>query len=167
MAKKRKPTLITRPNEGARDGTSSKVTLTAAGRLLLEAMAAEGNDQATIARALGISPPTLIACRDRDEEVQEAWTMGKATLADELTHILLGHARGAGKGAVIAAIYLTKARLGWTDQPQPEERAPAVVIHLPDARSPEDYMKMIEHEPQLQLPSPEDIPDVLSRQVTR
>ncbi|MEE9250173.1 MAG: hypothetical protein V3U93_03485 [Alphaproteobacteria bacterium] len=157
--KKRKPALITR-----RKGT---VTITENGRALIEAMATEGQDERTIARALGISQRTLVRCRDRDEEVEEAWADGHAQLADELTHILLGHARGEGKAAIIAAIYLTKARLGWTDQPQPEERAPAVVIHLPDARSPEDYMKMIEHQPQLQLPAPEKVPDVLSRPVTR
>lgn len=165
MAKRpRKPTYIVRRNASARDGIEARVTVTEAGRLLIEAMASEGNDPGSIAKALGIGRSTLRRICERDESVAEAWEMGKATLADTITHLLLEQGR---KGNTTALIFLAKCRLGWIDQPQPEERAPAVVIHLPDARSPEDYMKMIEHQPQLQLPAPEEVPDILSRPVTR
>lgn len=139
------------------------VTITPTGRALIEAMAAQGNDQRTIARALGIGQSTLVRCKERDEAVKDAWADGHALLADELTHILLGHARGDGKASVIAAIYLTKARLGWTDQPQSEERAPNVVINLPESRTPEAYLKLIEHKPLLQLPEPEEKTDAFGK----
>ena len=145
MTKKAKrKALITRSKAG--------VTITPAGRALIEAMSAEGNDQRTLARALGIGQSTLVRCKERDEAVKDAWADGHALLADELTHILLGHARGDGKASVIAAIYLTKARLGWTDQPQPEERAPNVIINLPESRSPEEHMKLLEFQQVEQLP---------------
>ncbi len=53
-------------------GPRAKVTVTPAGLALIEAMAAEGNDQRTIAKALGIGRTTLTDIRDRDPEVTEA-----------------------------------------------------------------------------------------------
>lgn len=148
MAKKRKPALIKR-----KKGT---VTITPEGRSVIKAMATEGQDERTISGALGISQRTLKRCKERDELVEDAWADGHAALADEITHLLLQCGR---KGNVVALIFLAKCRLGWIDQPQPEERAPAVVIHLPDARSPEEYLKLIEHQP-LELPAPEEKSDV-------
>lgn len=149
MAERKKPALIVRRSANARDGIDAKVTVTPAGRVLIEALASEGNDQLTIAKALGISRPTLIACRDRDVKVEEAWATGHAQLADEITHALLALGR---KGNVVALIYLSKARLGWTDQPQAEERAPSVVINLPESRTPEEHMKLLTYQPTEQLP---------------
>ena len=149
---KRKPTYIVRRNAKARDGVEAKVTVTEAGRILIEAMAAEGNDPGTIAKALGIDRSTLNRIKERDEQVAEAWAMGLAQLADEITHALLALGR---KGNVVALIFLAKCRLGWIDQPKPDERSPNIVINLPESRTPEDYMKLIEHQPMKQLPAPE------------
>ncbi len=141
MAKKRrKPALITR-----RRGT---VTITEAGRALLEAMSAEGNDQRTIARALNIGTATLSRCRERDEEVEEAWADGHAQLADEITHLLLQAGR---KGHIVALIFLAKCRLGWIDQPKAEAPPPSITINLPDARSPEEHMRLLEYCPGEQI----------------
>ncbi len=145
-------------------GRGRLVTITEAGRDLITAMAAEGQAQRTMARALGISRSTLTEIKDRDPRVTEAWEDGHAKLADTLTHILLTNAR---KGDTQAATFLARARLGWTTDGPKEEKAPSVVIHLPDAHSPEAYMKLIEHRPMKQLPAPESAPDILSRSVTR
>ncbi len=142
------------------NGTHAKVTVTPAGLALIEAMAAEGNDQRTIAKALGIGRTTLTNIRDRDPEVTEAWESGHAALADELTHLLLSQAR---KGNIVAMIYLTKARLGWVEGSAPEEKRPNIIINLPDSKTPEDYMKMIAHHPVPQLPAPEEQPDVFGK----
>ena len=83
-------------------------------------------------------------------EVDEAWESGIAGLADELTHILLQHAR---KGNVVAAIFLAKARLGWREGDAPEARA-NIVINLPDAATPEAYMRMVGAGPALPADTP-------------
>ena len=145
-----KPKLITRARTKGRP-----LEILPAGRLLIEAMAAEGNDERTIAKALGIGKTTLRDIRDRDESVADAWDMGHAQLADEITHALLALGR---KGNVVALIFLAKCRLGWIDQPQPkEERAPSVIINLPEARTPEAHMKLLEHQPQeaIEIEQPE------------
>ena len=154
---KRKPTLIVRRNANARDGTEARVTVTEAGRLLIETMAGEGNDPGTIARALGIGRTTLNRIKERDEQVAEAWAMGHAALADEITHLLLALGR---KGNVVSLIFLAKCRLGWIDQPKPEERPPSVLIQLPSSRTPEEYQKLITYQPAEQLPAPEEKSDV-------
>lgn len=121
------------------DGQTSPFTITPAGLRVIQAMAAEGQDQATIAGQLGMHRKTLMDIVKRCPEVEEAVNAGKAALADELTHHLLAAAR---KGNVVAAIYLTKARLGWVEGVAPETR-PNIIINLPDAATPEAYLKAI------------------------
>ena len=84
------------------NGTHAKVTVTPAGLALIEAMAAEGNDQRNTAKALGIGRTTLTDIRYRDPEVTEAWESGHAALADELTHLLLSQARKGNNPATQA-----------------------------------------------------------------
>jgi len=127
--------LVTR----AGTGRTAPCTVTPAGLKVIEAMAAEGQDQATIARKLGLHRKTLMDIVKRDPNVEEAMTGGKALLADELTHHLLTAAR---KGNVVAAIYLTKARLGWVEGDRPEAR-PNIIINLPDAATPEAYLRAV------------------------
>lgn len=83
-----------------------------AGYGLIERMSAGGRNLASIAGALGISCETFRALRRRDPEAQEALERGRAALGDELTDILLEHAR---KGMTVAAIFLAKARCGWRE----------------------------------------------------
>jgi len=119
------------------------VTVKPHGLALIERMASVGQDQRTIAKALGISAKTLLEARGRQPEVADALERGHARLADELTHILLRHAR---RGNVVAAIFLTKARLGWREGDAPDTR-PNIVINLPDATTPEQYMRLINAAP--------------------
>ncbi|MCK1684664.1 hypothetical protein [Bradyrhizobium sp. 145] len=128
--------LVTREESG---GPMPRATLTPEGLRALAAMAAEGQDQYSIAAALGMNRSTLQALIKRDEQAEEAMNLGKALLADELSHLLL---RAARRGNIVAAIYLTKARLGWVEGLAPETR-PNIVINLPDAATPEAYLKAI------------------------
>lgn len=123
--------------------SKGKTAILPEGRALIESMAAEGNDQRTICKALGISRRTLVRCRERDEKVEDAWADGHAQLSDTITHLLL---QAGQKGNVIALIFLAKCRLGWIDQPKAEAPAPSVVINLPESRTPEEHMKLLELE---------------------
>lgn len=131
--------LVTRAGRGA----STKVTVTPAGLEVIEAMAAEGQDQRTIGKRLGVDAKTLRGIRDRDPAVAEAWERGHAALADELTHLLLKHAR---KGNVTAAIYLTKARLGWREGTPAEghQQAVQVNIQIPPPMSDAEFRAIVE-----------------------
>ncbi len=75
--------------------------------------------------------------------MQEALARGQGTLADELTHHLLKAARG---GNVVAAIYLTKARLGWVEGQVPDgapRTAVQVNIQIPRAMSDAEFQRMV------------------------
>jgi hypothetical protein len=127
--------LITRTGRGK----TAPITVTPAGLAVIEEMAALGNDQRTIAKRLGMDRKTMTDMRRRIPEVDDAFERGLAALGDELTHLLLGQAR---KGNVVAAIYLTKARLGWREGDAPDAR-PNITINLPDSQTPEAYLRAI------------------------
>jgi len=76
-----------------------------------------------------------------------------AGLADELTHLLLSHARN---GNVVAAIFLAKARCGWREGELPAGAADRVnvTINLPGALSEAEYRRMVDV-----TPAPKELPD--------
>jgi hypothetical protein len=125
------------------DGPMPRAKLTDEGLAALAAMAAEGQDQYSMAAALGMNRSTLQALIKRSPEAEEALNVGKGALSDELTHCLL---RAARKGNIVAAIYLTKSRLGWREGDAPDAK-PNIIINLPDAQTPEAYLRMIELNP--------------------
>jgi len=126
--------------------TADGLTVTDAGLEQIARLAAEGCADATIAKVLGINRKTFGAMlrEDGDPRVLEAYDTGKARLADELTDILLTHARG---GNVTAAIYLSKARLGWRDQGPATPavgNAVQVNISIPAPMSDAEFKKIVE-----------------------
>lgn len=118
---------------------TGEVTITSHGLALIERAAAEGVSKHTIAQRLGIGAKTFRELLRRDERAQEAYDVGNAANETELRNLLMEKARA---GNVTAAIYLTKARHGWTEGEAPDTR-PNVVINLPGAMSPEQYMRAI------------------------
>lgn len=123
-------------------GPVAAVHFTDAGIELIERLAGEGQDLRTIAKRLGISFTVLKAARKGFPEVAEAFERGHARLADEITHLLLSHAR---KGNIVAAIFLAKTRLGWRETgPSDSGTKVAVQINLPGAMDPASYAKAIE-----------------------
>ena len=121
-----------------------RVVVTDAGLAAIERMAGNGASDVTIARTLGIHPETFRKLRDDedDDRVLIAHQAGKGKLADELTDILLTHAR---EGSITAAIYLSKARLGWRDQgPTPQSVNPTQInITMPAPMSDDEFKKFI------------------------
>lgn len=129
--------------ERTRRAGKAKASFTDAGLQRIELLACKGNDQRTIAKDLGVAWSTFRDLRDRDEAVQEALARGHGGLADELTHYLLKAARS---GNVTAAIYLTKARLGWIEGQAPDGIArPAVQVNIqiPRAMSDAEFQRMV------------------------
>lgn len=145
--------LITRAGRGK----TAPVTITPAGLAVIEDLAAQGQDQRTISKRLGIDRKTLDVIRKARPEVDEAFDRGLAALGDELTHHLLTAARG---GNIVAMIYLTKARLGWREGDTPEAR-PNITINLPDSQTPEAYLRAIRVVQEPQADEPKALPQVI------
>ncbi len=124
-----------------------------AGYALIERMSKDGRDIVSIAKALGMHRDVFRKLRQRDPAAQEALDRGRAQLGDELTDIFLEQAR---KGNTVAAIYLSKARLGWRDQgpdPAAGQTNVQVNINMPPNMSDEQFaalmdapMKLVDHE---------------------
>ncbi len=133
--------LVTRTP--SRRGGPPRAGLTDKGLRRVELLASEGNDQRTIAKELGLAWATFRDLRDRDAAIQDALSRGHGALSDELTHHLLKAAR---KGNVTAAIYLTKARLGWIEGQAPEgtpTTAVQVNIQIPRAMSDAEFRRVV------------------------
>ena len=133
-------TLVVR-NEG---GNTRR--LGRAGTSQVERLASEGNSDTSIAKALRIDRETFRNIRKRQPEVDEALARGRAMLEDELTDILMTHAR---EGNVVAAIYLTKARCGWREGDLPPGQQVTnntqVNILIPPPMSDEEFQRLVGH----------------------
>lgn len=124
----------------------------------LEELTREGLDIASIAKGLGVNRRTLLEMRKRQPEVEEAFIRGQAALGDEISSILMQHAR---EGNVVAAIFLAKARLGWRDQGPTDPNAQQVQVNItmPATLSDEAFRRMIDVTPITShpaLPEPEE-----------
>lgn len=124
------------------DGVGPTYTLKPAGYALIERMAEDGRDVTSIARALGMHRDTFRLLRRRDPEAQEAIERGRAALGDELADIFLEQARN---GNTVAAIYLTKARLGWREAGpvDPNAQASNINITINAPLSDDEWQRMV------------------------
>lgn len=107
-------------------------------------MSASGRDMNSIAAALGIGKDVFRRLRQTDDQAQEAMDQGRAALGDELTDILLRHAR---EGMTVAAIYLTKARLGWREgeaMPGGTVNNTQINISIPPPMSDDEFRRIID-----------------------
>jgi hypothetical protein len=114
-----------------------------AGYALIERMSKDGRDIVSIAKALGMHRDVFRNLRKRDPAAQEALDRGRAQLGDELTDIFLEQAR---KGNTVAAIYLSKARLGWRDQgpdPAAGQTNVQVNINMPPNMTDEQFAALV------------------------
>ena len=115
-----------------------------AGYGLIERLSSDGRNLASIAAALGVTGETLRALRRRDPEAQEALERGRAALGDELTDILLEHAR---KGVTVAAIFLAKARCGWREgeaMPGGTVNNTQINIQIPERMSDDEFRSIVD-----------------------
>lgn len=114
-----------------------------AGYDLVATLSAGGMSEAGIATKLGMSRHTMTDIKKRDPNLVAALQQGQGELETELTHILL---KGAREGNVVAAIFLSKARLGWRDQGPTDPNAtntPTVNIQINAPLSPADFLKVV------------------------
>jgi hypothetical protein len=126
-------------------GPTAEVAVTDEGLEVVEAMAARGNSEATVAKYLGIGHKTLQRLRAKDERVGSAWASGRGVLEDELVGHLLVLSR---KGNVAATIFALKSMAGYSDNPRPkDDRPPAITINLPGSMSEEAYRRMVDVTP--------------------
>ncbi len=110
---------------------------------LVATLAAEGNTEETIATKLGMNRYTFIGIKKRDPALVAALQQGHGALGTELSHILLEQARD---GNTVAAIFLSKARLGWRDQGPTDPNAvntPTVNIQINAPLSADDFLKVV------------------------
>lgn len=95
----------------------------------VQQLAAQGLSRKSISKACGFNRDLFQTRLD----ILDAVERGESQLESELAARLLEKARN---GDLIALIYLSKARCGWTDSPrkEPETEAEPIKIYLPDNR---------------------------------
>lgn len=104
---------------------SAPLVVTKAGYEAIERLARNGASNAEVARQIGVSVRAFFDLRQRDAEVDEALARGRARLEQEFVDRFVQWSRD---GHVVAAIYYTKARLGWLEN---GSNAPGVQINNP------------------------------------
>jgi hypothetical protein len=117
---------------------SAKVELQRVDYVLATEMASRGCNEASIAKALQVSPATFKALKKRDEALAAAVEVGRAIEHDHLVGVLR---KAADDGYPQAAMFLLKARHGYREQGPDTSAVQAVAVNitLPAARSREDY----------------------------
>jgi hypothetical protein len=122
--------------------------ITEAGLVAARMIASSGGSQKLIAAELGISLTALKALMQRDERVRLAYEAG---LAEEEMILVRGLREAAAAGAWVPALFLLKTRHNYIEGAAPPSTAPNITLVLPDSRSPEDYLRVI-NAPQIAKP---------------
>ena len=91
----------------------NKAALSPDNRLRMQGALLQGYSLAAIAKALGVSTPTLKRLMADDPDLQAEVEAQRSFEETELRDILMELAR---KGDTVAAIFLAKARHGWRDR---------------------------------------------------
>ena len=119
-----------------RGAAKGAVALTAEGLALVESVARDGGSQALVASRLGVALSTFKKVMERDESVRLAYERGHAELEHEVATLLLDAAR---KGAIVPAIYFSKARLGWRENDVVAPTQNGIQIVLSDSLTPDQW----------------------------
>lgn len=109
-------------------------------------MAAENKTQRSIAAELGVPYRSFEAMLNKEKghnDLRLAWERGHAAVEQKIADFLLKSATGASKGAVIAAVFFAKARLGWSDKEAPANVQNNININLPKPMSRDEYFKSL------------------------
>lgn len=111
----------------------------------IAALAATGHSVVGIARGLNTSNDTFRRWVDEHPELAEALARGREAERFALHNVLF---RAARRGNIVAAMFLLKARHGYREGDQTEAaNKVSLTFTLPSAMKPEEFMKVIEHEP--------------------
>lgn len=98
-----------------RDGVKGKRRVGKRGLQVIREMAADGQPDASIARALKMHRETFRDCRRRDDAVEAALVEGRASMEHVCVNSLLENVRAGGAIATTPAIFLLKSRCGYRD----------------------------------------------------
>lgn len=111
----------------------------------IAALAAAGHNVVGIARAMNVSEGTLRRWMEESPSVADAFVQGK----DAERHMLhSGLVKSAKRGNIVAAMFLLKSRHGYREGDQSDAaNKVSITFALPGAVKPEDFFKVIEHEP--------------------
>lgn len=146
----RKPLLDTPtigPN-GARIGRPRKAPPPDAAQRI-QAAAADGFTIPGVAMTLGVNQDVLKRWMDEHPELKQAFAFGREMERRTLHNVLYRAAtEGTGKDALIAAMFLLKARHGYKEgEPVGEQNSRVQIeIKLPGALPPAAYAEVIDHE---------------------
>lgn len=127
-----------------RDADGQIVRLTDDGLNLVERLARQGAPQSKIAASLGILQKqfkNLLGGNRGDNAIRFAWERGQGDYEFSMVKLLMKH----GKTSFVPVIYLSKSRLGWTED---AKQASAqiqnnVVLQLPKSRTRAEYFAML------------------------
>lgn len=133
------PNPLVRWSRQRRPGTGRSIT--PAGLKVIEELASEGRSYAAVARALGIDTKTLRRLRNEQEGVQAAYEAGRARIDSEVTDYFLEQIRKRTKQSLVAAIYFSKAKLGWRENDPPADHVQQTVIVLPKDYDPRTFLE--------------------------
>jgi len=131
------------------DDKLGTVSVTDNGLAFIKRRAEDGASQSLIASEMALTKTTLQKLFQRDERCRVAWEHGVALEEMELVDILKQAAR---KGYAVAALFLLKTRHNYVEGAAPVSTAPNVTIVLPDAYSPDAYMRVINERPKVTRP---------------
>jgi hypothetical protein len=113
--------------------------------VLVEALAADGRDMIGVAAAFATSTDTLRRWMDENADLHEAFKRGRERERQALHNKLY---RAAMNGNTVAAIFLLKSRHGYREGDQSDTaNKVSITFTLPAAVKPEDFAKVVEHEP--------------------
>ncbi len=103
---------------------------------------ATGASKVGVAAALGCNPAILDRWLDEDPALKEAFTFGREIERQTLHNVLYTAATGgADKGALIAAMFLLKARHGYVEgQQEGQANRVSITFNIPAAQPLESFM---------------------------
>ena len=142
-------------------GGAAVVTVEAPGLALLKRVASKGASLGIAAAALGIAKSTLQKTMARDESALLAWEGGKAV--DEARHLGVLN-KAAGKGVVIASMFLLKCRHGYRETEEAQGNVTNLqIVSLPGPMTVQQYAVHLaarDAAAQVALPAPIDVESV-------
>lgn len=126
----------------AKPGQPKMAVINALGLEAVRELTRSGHNPASIGHHLGISAKTLRECAKRQPEVDHAIEVGKAILDHEIHNLLYQQGK---KGYAPALMFLAKCRLGWRENDTPTAKPNITIghLHLPDSKSPEEFVRSI------------------------
>jgi hypothetical protein len=139
VAKPALPAVALPPGQLVERAGNDATVITAAGIEAVRILAAVGRTQNSIAASLGIGRAAFKACMDRQEAMRLAWEAGHSADEQHWVDVLR---LAAANGAWIPSIFMLKSKFGYRENDAPDTR-PNITIVLPDALSPEQYLKTI------------------------